>query len=429
MPSRQSVPKLCCHKATGQGYVTLNGREHYLGRFGSAEAEAKYEELIARWLAHGRRLPEPDATLTVNEVLLAYDCFAETHYKPNGGKPSTELECVRDALRIVKTLFGRTPAAAFGPKRLKAVRAKMLERGWCRGYVNHQVDRVRRVFKWAVAEEMVPGEVFHALEAVGGLRRGMPGVRESLPVKPAPEHFIDAAKPLMPPPVQAMVELQLLTGMRPGEACIMRACDLEVAGTVWVYRPASHKTEHHGKAREVYLGPRAQEVVRPWLKLDTTAYLFSPAEAEAARNAQRRQQRRSPMTPSQAARRPKRHPGRPKRDRYDVASYRRAIRRACDWAFPLPERLGRRRTPEGKLESQRAWLARLTAEEKAEVRAWRREHQWHPHQLRHNAATNLRREYGVELARIVLGHATAFTTEIYAEADRQQAIQAIARIG
>ena len=54
---------------------------------------------------------------------------------------------------------------------------------------------------------------------------------------------------------------------------------------------------------------------------------------------------------------------------------------------------------------------------------------WHPHQLRHNAATNLRREFGIELARIILGHATAFTTEIYAEADRQQAMEVVAKIG
>jgi site-specific recombinase XerD len=49
--------------------------------------------------------------------------------------------------------------------------------------------------------------------------------------------------------------------------------------------------------------------------------------------------------------------------------------------------------------------------------------------LRHNAATNLRKEFGVELARIILGHATAFTTEIYAEADRMQAMEVIGKVG
>lgn len=65
----------------------------------------------------------------------------------------------------------------------------------------------------------------------------------------------------------------------------------------------------------------------------------------------------------------------------------------------------------------------------AKVAEWCRQHCWHPHQLRHNAATRLRKEHGVELARIVLGHSTAFTTEIYAEADREQAVEVIGKIG
>jgi hypothetical protein len=83
----------------------------------------------------------------------------------------------------------------------------------------------------------------------------------------------------------------------------------------------------------------------------------------------------------------------------------------------------------GKSETRREWFARLTPDEKAEIKAWRREHSWHPNQLRHNAATRLRKEFGVELARIILGHATAFTTEIYAEADRAQAMEVIAKVG
>jgi integrase len=239
---------------------------------------------------------------------------------------------------VVQQVYGRTPAAEFGPKKLKAVRQAMVEKGWCRTYVNHQTDRVRRAFRWAAGEELVPGEVYHALQAVSGLRRGLPGVRESEPVRPVPEALIEAAKPSMPPPVGAMVELQLLTGMRPGEVVIMQAIDLDTAGRVWVYRPRTHKTEHHGKAREVYLGPRAQAVVRPWLKLDATAYLFSPAEAEAARDSKRRGQRKTPLWPSHLRHQARKRKARPKRapaDRYDVASYRRTIKRACDQAFSL----------------------------------------------------------------------------------------------
>src|SRR5262249_50157856 len=142
----------------------------------------------------------------------------------------------------------------------------------------------------------------HALQAVPGIRRGMPDVRENEPVQPVPEAHVEAAKRFMPPPVRAMVELQMLTGMRPGEVCIMRGCDLETGGHVWLYRPQSHKTEHHGKVREVFLGPKAQAVLRPWLKLDLQAYLFNPAEAESARAARRREQRKTPLWPSHVRR-------------------------------------------------------------------------------------------------------------------------------
>jgi integrase len=352
MPSVLPIPKLCCHKASGQGYVTLNGKEHYLGRYDAPETKAKYEALVARWLAHGRTLPNPESGLTVNDVLLAFDVHAEGYYKPSNGKISTELECIRDALRIVKRLHGRTPAAGFGPKKLKQVRQQMLAKGWCRTYVNHQIDRVRRCFRWAVEEELLPGEVYHALQAVRGIRRGMPEVRENEPVKPVPDARVEATKRFLPAPIRAMVELQVLTGMRPGEVCIMRGCDLETGGSVWVYWPPQHKTEHHGKQREVYLGPKAQEVLRPWLKLDLQAYLFCPAESEAARSVERRRNRKTPLWPSHARRqarerkiRRRRAPG----DRYDVAGYRRAINRACDQAFPLPEHLGRRREPGGEV--------------------------------------------------------------------------------
>jgi integrase len=436
MPKSNRVPSLCVHKGTRQAYVTLNGVEHYLGhwppgrRKPPASVQAKYEALIARWLAHGRRPPEPEAGLSVNEVLLAYVTYAATYYAD--GEDSTELKCTKDALGIVKQLWGRTPARNFGPKSLKSVREAMLARKWSRGYVNHQVSRVRRVFRWAVEEELLPGEVWHALRAVRAIRRGTPHVRETEPVRPVPQAWIEATLPHVPPPVAAMVRLQLLTAMRPGEACVMRAADIDTGGRVWVYRPAKHKSSHHGRSREIYIGPQAQAIIRPWLKLDTQAYLFSPADAEAQRAAARRAARKTPLWPSHARRlaaKKKRRRRRAPGDRYDVAGYRRAIARACDAAFPLPKHVRQRILPDGKPESKTAWAARLTPDEKAQVRLWQREHRWHPHQLRHNAATNLRRAYGVELARIVLGHASAFTTEIYAEADRQQAIEVLAKIG
>src|SRR5262249_43248686 len=155
----------------------------------------------------------------------------------------------------------------------------------------------------------LPGSVYDNLAKVTSLRKGKCEARESEKVRPVPDEVVDATLPLLQPIPRAMAELQRLTGMRPGEVCRMRGMDLEVSGPAWAYRPGSdrvpegdHKTAHHGHERTILLGPKAQEVLRPWLKTDLTAYLFSPREAEALRNAVRRQQRKSPIPPSQAAR-------------------------------------------------------------------------------------------------------------------------------
>jgi integrase len=382
------IPAYREHKATGQACVTLSGRTFYLGRYGTKESRAEYDRLTSEWLSCGRRLTDADGGLTVSELILAYLHYAKARYAS-----TNEYGCYKDALRVVKELYGKTLAAEFGPRRFKTVREKFLEKDWSRPYANRQAQRVRRVIKWAVSEELLPGECLHRLTAVEGLRRGDPGTRETEPVRPVPEAFIEAVKPHVSPQVRAMIELQSLTAMRPGEVCIMRTCDLETSGRVWVFCPQHHKTKHHGHKREIYLGPRAQEVLGPWLRPNLEEHLFQPAKAMAWKSAEKRKNRKTPLWPSnlEAKERQKRTCRRRHyQERYTVSAYRRAIRRACIVAG-VPE--------------------------------------WSPNQLRHNAATWLRKKHGIELARIVLGHATAFTTEIYAEADRAQAMEVIAKVG
>src|SRR5262249_37414538 len=116
----------------------------------------------------------------------------------------------------------------------------------------------------------------------------------------------------------------------PAEVCILRPVDIDMKEpTCWVYRPERHKTEHHDRERLVLIGPRAQEVLRPYLGTRVDAYCFSPARSESQRNAERRAARVTPMTPSQARRRLHPNRKRPHRDRYDTTTYRRAVHRAC----------------------------------------------------------------------------------------------------
>ena len=172
----------------------------------------------------------------------------------------------------------------------------------------------------------------------------------------------------------------------------------------------------------------AQAVLKPLLKSDLQAHIFSPAEAERARRKKMHADRVECGTPLSCGNVPgsnrKRRPRRPPGNRYDVAAYRRAIARACDRAFPPPAPLAKR---EG--ETAVEWKARLTSAQKQELRRWRDQHRWYPHQLRHTAATRLRKEYGLEAAQVILGHKTLTVTQVYAEKNVEAARKIMAQVG
>ena len=209
------------YKPKDLGLVVLDGRQHYLGRYGSPESVAEYHRLIREWLA---RSPVPmgeagpgDDGLTINELLLAFwTRHAVRHYRKADGTPTGELANYRDTLRPLRRLQGSTPAAEFGPLRLKALRQAMIEAGLARSTINQRIGRVVRVFKWAASEELIPAGVYHALKTVSGLPKGRTGAREPGPVRPVAEEAVAAIRPHVARQVWAMVELQRLTGMRFG---------------------------------------------------------------------------------------------------------------------------------------------------------------------------------------------------------------------
>jgi integrase len=412
------TPSYRLHKPTGQAVVTLSGRDHYLGRHGTIESRAEYDRLLSEWLAAGRCVVAPTgpagSDITVNEFLDVYLDHCDGYYV-KGGLPTSEPRNIRVAVRPLRRLHGHVLARDVGPLALKAVRQAMIDSGLCRTEINKRVRRIVRAFKWAVSEEMVPPSVYQGLKAVQGLRPGRADVRESEPVRPVPDAFVDAVRPFVSRQVWAMIELQRLTGMRPGEVVIMRTQDIDTSGRVWCYVPATHKTAHHGKERRIFLGPAAREILQDWLRRELDAHLFQPREAAEEIRARWRAKRKSQVQPSQENRRVKR-PSIAPGDRYTTDSYRRAITRATDRAFPHPT-----------LATVPA--DQLTKEHQEELRAWQKDHQWHPHQLRHSAATRLRKEFGLDVTRAVLGHSTPVVTELYAELDSAKAAEAMERVG
>ncbi|HWE02770.1 MAG TPA: hypothetical protein VG326_10210, partial [Tepidisphaeraceae bacterium] len=394
------IPKYCNHKASGRGYVTLDGKDHYCGPYADPSSKAEYDRLIKIWLAYGRRMDAPadeKSTLTINALITHFWEHAETYYRKPDGTVSRELEMYRLALRPLIALYGDTPVEEFGPLKLKVVRGRMVELKWCQNHINHQVSRIKSMFRWGTEEELVDGSVYHALISVKGLKRGRGEVVESEPVRPVPETYVNAIEPFVSVQVWAMIELQLLTGARPGELVKLRPMDIDTRGDVWVSQLGEHKTAHHGHSRFIRFGPQAKRIIDPYLKARAIhTYLFSPAEAEEERRKNLTKERKTPLScGNQVGTNRKSDPRRMPNDCYTVTSYRRAIARACERAFPLPANLARARI-EGckgrRWEKWNEWKQRLGPDGWKELTEWQQEHTWHPHQLRHNAATRIRRE-------------------------------------
>jgi len=390
MPRQPSQPAYRHHKARNLAVVTIDGKNHYLGPWQSPGSHEKYATLIAEWVRNGGTLPAPVATptvgadrISVNELILAYFKFAQTLYIKHG-EPTSEQGCIRQALRFARQLYGATPAAEFGPRALKNVRQAMVAAGRARKSINKDGHRIRRMFRWGVEEELLPPEIYQRLRAVAPLAKGKTAARETGKVPPVPDEHIRAILPHLPPPVAALVQLQLLTGTRPQEVMGLRPCDLTEGDGVWYYAPTVHKTEHLDREKCIVLGPKAMAVLLPFLDRDPQAYCFRPAESVAWRI---ERCRKRPRTPGQVAVDPEKYVN----AKYTRHSYRLAVQRAC---------------------------------RKANVPVWS------PRQLRHTRASQIRHEFGtIEAARAVLGHTDTRVTEMYAERDLRLAADVMRKIG
>lgn len=312
--SRRPLPKYRRWKSV-YAVVRIAGKNHFLGAYGTPESKAKYDRLIAAWVTAGRPRPwdGPVAarargagdTVLVAELIAAYLIHARAYYR-KGGKPTSELALIRASMEPLARIHGSTRVVDFGPTSLREVREHLLHRGKARGgdgalarvTVNKYVSRIRAVFRWGVSEEIVPATVYHAMTAVDGLRRNRTTAPETEGVHPVPQPHIDAVVGHLPKDVATMVQIQLLTGMRPGEVVAIRGGDIEIRPDAWIYRPPAHKTEHHDRHRVVAIGPRAIALLRPLLQIDLRAPLFPSRSGKA----------------------------------WTEAGYRRAITRACERA-------------------------------------------------------------------------------------------------
>lgn len=382
------IPPLHHHRASGQGRVKLHGKHLYFGPWGAPETEQKYRRWAAELIASEGVLSAPTpskAPLLVSELAAMYAAHVARYYREG----SAESENIKRAIALLVDLYGPTPAAEFAPLGLKALRATWLNRRGAplsRGTINRYVRHVVRAFRWAAGEGLVPPEVPAALGLVESLKRGRCAAPEGKAILPVPEAALDAVLAIAPRTIAAMIQVQVLTGARPGEVCALRRGDIDTAGDVWTATLTQHKAAHIEGAppRVLCFGPQAQAVLKPLMLRPEGAHLFTPGEAVAQRAAAKSTHRREGQS------RGKRKTPRTLGEAYTVHAYRRAIARLC---------------------------------KRAGVEAWT------PNQLRKLCATRVRERYGLDAAQVLLGHSHARVTEVYAKTNRERVIDIARREG
>lgn len=375
------TPKYRPH-SSGQARVQIDGRVHYLGKYGSPESHAAYKRLVAEKFSEQPGSPSVEQAVapvvgvaTVCTLLYSYLTWARDYYHGEGEYTHARViaKHMKPWLKCRTRDFSPQMLAAFRDS-LIPVRRPRSELCISRQYINRQLTRARRIFRWGVSQGLVPAGIWEALKSVDGLRRGKSDAREATKVHPVDRSVVEATITQMCPTLAAMVQFELLTGCRPEDVCYMRLCEIDRSGPVWVLAPEEHKTAWREMTHEVHIGPKAQAILAPFLGGDPAAYVFSPRQAQKERGFK---------------------PRREVADHYTTHAYRTAIgyaikRTAID-GKPCPH--------------------------------------WTPNQLRHTRGTEVRQQYGLEGAQVTLGHAKADVTQIYAERDRELARLIASEIG
>lgn len=276
----------------GRFRIRIHGRDYYLPKpIGCQASIAEYERLRLEHAA-GHIQPSLPAKvgLTVSELLAAWLAA-----DPRGAQDK-EVRGICRACVPMEHLFGHTRAGEFTAMRLKALQDAMVsgswragdyKNAWSRTYINMQIARVCRLFRWAETEGHVSPGTWQHLRTLQPLKKNDRRVRNTLARLPVDwEAQVKPALPYMTPQVAAMVQVQFFGGMRPGEVCTMRRCEIDQSGPsgTWLYKPSQHKNEHRGQELVKVLGPQAQTILAPWLlAAEPNCFVFPPTKRRYSR--------------------------------------------------------------------------------------------------------------------------------------------------
>ena len=384
MPRTSKLPKLQYHKATKRFLVQIKGKKHYLG-YGDnpkkppLDVTSHYNEAVRKLLGgEPVSIAESLEKLTVVELVVRHQEWATKRYLR-----SNEADCFRHAAQHLVKMFGRTPAEAFGPRRLAELRSHLEgvyrknngERLTRQG-INKTISKIKQIFTWGVSQEIVKPDQLTALRTLPPLLEGHTTCPEANQKPPVEDSVVRTTLPFLCGQVKALVSLQRLTGMRPGEVCRLVMDHLDTSREeYWVYSMRLHKTTHHGKRRSIILGKAAIEILKLWVRSDSLP-LFSPSE----RMNSLRESQRIDLKRDRRKKQPRKVPG----VQYTTQSYGKAIVMACK-ANGIPE--------------------------------------WSPNQLRKANATEVLERFDVSHASAMLGNSPKILQECYAKEDRTKAVR------
>jgi len=156
---KKSDPKYRYH-VSGQAVVTLAGKDFYLGQHDTPESRAKYHKLLAKFNANGLRAPDQvshhaDKPFMVQNVTAEFRELASRKY---ANHPEEKRWYVA-LCELLETKYGELPAKDFGPRKLDAIREIYVDSGNKRFTVNRKASGIRKIFKYAVAMEVIEHDV------------------------------------------------------------------------------------------------------------------------------------------------------------------------------------------------------------------------------------------------------------------------------
>ena len=384
-------PKL--GKLNSFAVVRYGGKVHYLkdaegrnAKHGTKEAVAAYHRFCLELHTNPAFLipkVSGDAKgITLDEVAAAYLEYAERRFDKR------EYNHYRRALGFAVEFYGDLPVDSFSYQNLRIVRTAMVDnRRLCRDMINKYIGRIRTALSWGVENGLVDPGTVAKLRVLRALPEGEPGTFDHDPREDVPADVVRITIKYAPPTVSAMIQIFGMTGLRPSELCKLTVGDIDRSDPDgWEYTLKKHKTSRKSGKKVIVFGKPEQELLAPYLigKSPENA-VFSPRTTEKERNAVRRANRKTKISPSQA-----------ERDR---------------------QRAENPKNRTGEFYNVRSFLSAVKSAITAAKRAGENVSDWTSYQLRHFAGTETSRVHGKDKAQALLTHKTSAMTARYDHSD------------